>query len=159
MNCYNHPSEVAVAQCVDCGKGLCSCCATAYSIPICNSCNKQRIQNEKIRIITELIFTFVFGIGLAYLFGQAIFFKGTSFSLSTIVSYYIIFTYIFAGVVSGWKTLTSITPRFFLVLPILGWVLYFLFKLFLSFWLGLIMLPVRVIRNIYRLIKLQKIEV
>jgi hypothetical protein len=27
MNCFNHPTQTAVAQCVDCGKGLCPECA------------------------------------------------------------------------------------------------------------------------------------
>lgn len=159
MNCYNHPSQAAVAQCSDCGKGLCSGCAAAYSAPICNSCNKSRISNERIRIIKEILFTIVFGVALAYLNGKYIFFKDSSFSLRTTVEYYIIFTYIFAGIVAGWKTLTNITPRMFLVLPIIGWLLYFVLKLFLSFWVGLIMFPVRMVRNILRLIKLQKITV
>jgi hypothetical protein len=159
MNCYNHPTQTAVAQCSDCGKGLCSNCATTYSIPICNLCNKSRIQGEKSRIIKEILLTIVFGVGIAYLFGQKFFFDGHSFSLKSTIWYYIIYIYIFAGVVAGWKTLTAITPRMFLVLPIIGWVLYFALKLFLSFWVGLIMLPVRMIRNIYRLTRLQKITV
>jgi len=156
MNCYNHPTQTAVAQCSDCGKGLCSQCATAYSIPICNTCNESRISNEKIRIIKELIFTIIFGVALAYLNGKYIFFKDSSFSVRTTVEYYIIFTYIFAGIVSGWKTLTSITPRMFLFLPLLGWVIYFVIKLSLSAVIGLVMLPIRTVRNIMRLIKLQK---
>lgn len=159
MNCYNHPTQTAVAQCQDCGKGLCTQCATTYSIPICNSCNKSRISSERSRIIKELLITFVFGIGIAYIFGEAIFFKEVSFSLKTTVLYYIIFTYAFAGIVSGWKTLAAITPRMFLVLPIIGWLIYFVVKLFLAFWVGLIMLPIRTIRNIMRLIKIQKISV
>jgi len=157
MNCYNHPTQIAVAQCSDCGKGLCSQCATAYSIPICNTCNKSRISNEKVRIIKELIFTVIFGVGLAYLFGEVIFFKGASFSSKTIIGYYIIYTYLFAGIVSGWKTLTSITPRMFLFLPLLGWVIYFVIKLSLSAVIGIVMLPIRTIKNIIRLIKLQNI--
>lgn len=159
MNCYSHPSQAAVAQCSDCSKGLCSQCATTYSVAICNVCNKSRISNERSRIIKELLFTAIFGIGLAYLNGRYLFFKDASFSLKTIVGYYIIFIYLFAGIVAGWKTLTSITPRVFLVLPIIGWLLYFAVKLFLSFWVGLIMLPIRTVRNILRLIKLQKITV
>lgn len=159
MNCYYHPSQSTVSQCSDCSKGLCHECATAYSIPICNTCNKTRISNERVKIIKELIFTFAFGVGLAYLNGKYLFFQGESFSTKTVIWYYIIFIYAFAGIVSGWKTLTSITPRMFLVLPILGWVLYFAVKLFLSFWLGLVMLPIRTIRNIIRLVKLQKITV
>lgn len=159
MNCYNHPTQVAVAQCSDCSKGLCSQCATAYSIPICNTCNKSRIRNERSRIIKELLFTVVFGAGLAYLVGEKLFFNGLSFSMKTTILYYVIYTYAFAGIVAGWKTLTSITPRIFLVLPIIGWLLYFVVKLFLSFWLGLIMLPIRTVRNIIRLVKLQKIAI
>lgn len=159
MNCYNHPTQTAVAQCSDCGKGLCSHCGTMYSAPICNSCNKSRIQGEKGRIIKEILLTVIFGVGIAYLVGEQLLFKGHSYSLKSVIWYYIIYTYIFAGIVAGWKTLTAITPRVFLVLPIIGWVLYFALKLFLSFWVGLIMLPVRMIRNIYRLTRSQKISV
>lgn len=159
MNCYNHPPQTAVSQCSDCGKGLCHQCSTTYSIPICNTCNASRISSERIRIIKELAFTIIFGVGLAYLLGEKLFFQGHSFSLKTTVLYYVIYTYAFAGIISGWKTLTRITPRIFLVLPIIGWILYFVVKLFLSFWLGLIMLPIRTIRNVTRLIKLQKITI
>ncbi len=159
MNCYNHPTQIAVAQCQDCGKGLCSQCAITYSIPICNSCNKSRIISERNRIIKELLVTLVFGIGIAYIFGEIVFFKDTLFSLKTTALYYVIFTYIFAGIVPGWKTLTAITPRMFLVLPIIGWLIYFALKLFLAFWIGLIMLPIRTVRNIMRLVKLQKISI
>lgn len=159
MNCYNHPTQIAVAQCSDCSKVLCSQCATTYSIPICNSCNKSRISNERSRIIKELLFTFIFGIGVAYLNGKYIFFQETSFSLKTTIWYYIIFIYIFAGIVSSWKTLTAITPRMFLVLPIIGWLIYFTIKLFLAFWVGLIMFPIRTIKNIVRLVKIQKIAI
>lgn len=159
MNCYNHPLQTAVSQCSDCGKGLCHECATIYSVPICNTCNKKRISNERVQIIKELLITFIFGAGLAYLLGEKLFFQGHSFSLKTTILYYVIYIYAFAGIISGWKTLTRITPRMFLVLPIIGWVLYFAVKLFLSFWLGLIMLPIRTVRNIMRLIQLQKIAV
>jgi len=107
----------------------------------------------------ELLFTLIFGVGLAYLFGEVIFFKGASFSLKTTVGYYIIYTYLFAGIVSGWKTLTSITPRMFLVLPVIGWLVYFVLKFCLSAVIGIVMLPIRNIRNIVRLVKLQKIAV
>jgi len=160
MNCYNHPMQVAVAQCSDCGKGLCHECATAYTITICNSCNSKRIHNERVDIFTELVVTFAFGIVLAYLNAKYIFFDGDhSPSVKSLVWYYIFSVYTFSGIVAGWKTLTRLTPSVFLILPILGWLIYFVLKLFLSFWLGLIMLPIRTIRNIYRLVALQKISV
>ena len=157
MNCYNHPIQPAVAQCIDCGKGLCNQCATAYCTPICNSCNKLRIKTERTSITKELLLTFTVGITLAYLYGQiAVYNTDYSFSLKHDVLFYVIFSYIFAGLVVGWKTLTRITPNVFLILPIVGWLIFFIIKLFLSFWVGLIMLPIRTIINISKLIKLQK---
>ncbi len=157
MNCYNHPTQTVVAQCVDCSKGLCYSCARIYSIPICNFCNGVRIKNERNRIIKEFSITFIIGISLAYLFGQlTVYNDGYSHSLKHDVYFYLIYTYIFAGTVAGWQTLTKITPRTFLILPIIGWLVYFAIKLFLSFWLGLVMLPIRTIKNIIRLVQLQK---
>lgn len=45
MNCYYHPDRPAVAQCVDCGKGLCQECASRNKkkIPLCPDCAKKRL--------------------------------------------------------------------------------------------------------------------
>lgn len=157
MNCYNHTAQPAVAQCSDCGKGLCSQCASLYSMPICTSCNKKRIASEKSGIIKELLLTFGLGVLLAVLFKQEIL-GGHSASLKVNIIDYIFLIYIFSGIIPGWKTLTRITPAVFLFLPIIGWVLYFIVKLILSLVVGLIMLPIRTVRNIARLTTLQKIK-
>lgn len=153
MNCYNHPTQTAVAQCQDCGKGLCSQCATTYSIPICNSCNKSRISSERSRIIRELLVTFIGAFILTYLFSKLLSTPvregGHTVPFDTVT--YIMLFYICAGLIAGWQTLTRITPSMFLVLPIIGWIIYFAIKLFLAFWVGLIMLPIRTVRNIMRL--------
>ena len=65
-------------------------------------------------------------------------------------------SYVFSGIIPGWKTLTRIMPSVFLFLPIIGWVLYFIVKFALSVVVGLVMLPVRTVRNIARLVALQK---
>lgn len=157
MNCYEHPIQPAVAQCPDCGKGLCAECASAYSVPICKNCNRKRINGERGGIIKELVLTFGFGILFAVLFTRWTN-AGHSYPLVHNILSYIIFSYIFSGIVPGWKTLTSITPRIFLFLPIIGWVFYFIIKLCLSICIGLVMLPVRTVSNISRLIALQKIK-
>lgn len=160
MNCYYHPTQPAVAICDDCRKGLCSQCARKYSTPICNSCNRGRMKYEKKEIVKELLVTFTFGILLAYLLKEKVFNDPFSSSrLSFIIIHYVVFTYIFAGIVAGWKTLTGFTPNILLIMPIIGWLIYFLLKLFLSFWVGLIMLPIRTIRNIVRLIQLQRVRI
>jgi hypothetical protein len=63
--------------------------------------------------------------------------------------------YTASGIVAGWKTLTTITPQIFLFLPVLGWLLYFLVKLALAFFVGLVMLPIRTVVCIVQLNKLK----
>lgn len=151
------PIEPAVAQCPDCGKGLCAGCASTYSLPICNTCNKKRINAERSGIIKELLLTYGVGILLGVLFVN--FANGERYLPPTAaIVLYVMFSYIFSGLIPGWKTLTRITPAVFLFLPIIGWVLYFIIKFALSLCLGLVMLPIRTFRNIRRLNALQKIK-
>lgn len=158
MNCYNHSTESAVAQCPDCGKGLCVQCTSNYSIPICSSCSKKRINTEKGVIIKELVLTFGFGILLSYFFCQWTN-EGHSYPLIHNVITAIVAFVSFAGIISGWKTLTSITSNYFLFLPIFGWILYFIVKLSISMSIGFIMFPIRTFKNVSRLMTLQKIRV
>ncbi|KAA6329528.1 hypothetical protein EZS27_021672 [termite gut metagenome] len=157
MNCYEHLVQPAVAQCLDYGKGLCAECVSAYSIPICNKCNRKRINTEKGAIIKELLLTYGVGILFGVLFAQWTNARLSFHLIYAIVSYGISI-YIFSGIVPGWKTLTRITPTIFLFMPIIGWVLYFIIKLALSLCIGLVMLPIRTVRNIYQLTTLQKIK-
>ena len=46
--------------------------------------------------------------------------------------------------VFGWQTLSFITSRFFLVLPIVGWFFYIMFKFFLSILIGVFVAPFRI---------------
>lgn len=64
MNCYNHPNRPAVAQCVDCRKGLCQTCSSKYEIPICDECNKKRKKVELIEYIKPIVISvIIFAIG------------------------------------------------------------------------------------------------
>ena len=62
-----------------------------------------------------------------------------------ILGWYIILlqAYMFGAVAAGWKTLTRITPRTFLFLPIIGWLIYFGVKAFISLMIGWVALPIR----------------
>ena len=103
-----------------------------------------------------MLLTFGLGILLTVLFVQ---WSGSgSNPLKHDMMTYVIFTYIFCGIVPGWKASTRITPNVFLFLPFIGWLLFFVVKLLLSLCLGLVMLPIRTVRNISRLITLQKIR-
>lgn len=44
----------------------------------------------------------------------------------------------------GWKALTFITPRIFLVMPLAGWLIYFLIKGIVSFFVGCFVAPFQI---------------
>lgn len=166
MNCFNHPDRPAVAQCLDCGKGLCAECAAAYSIPLCDTCAHRRRNAERRRIIKELVLTFGIGILLAMLFVK-LFDGGYHSPFWFDAMLFFVATYVFAGAVAGWRTLTRVAPSRLLLLPIgsiwfllawlTGWLAFLLVKLALSFCVGVAMLPIRTVRNILRLVALSRI--
>lgn len=63
-----------------------------------------------------------------------------------------------AGIPYGWALLNKLTSRFFIGLPIIGWLIYFLVKLVLSYFVGLIALPIKLIQWISKLSKANKIK-
>ena len=48
----------------------------------------------------------------------------------------------------GWKALNRITPNIFLILPLGGWVIYFLIKGVLAFFIGYVIAPFQIGRMI-----------
>lgn len=61
MYCYYHPELPAVAQCANCGKGLCPECASRNSakIPLCPTCAKRSLIKS---IWTGIVYFAVLGI-------------------------------------------------------------------------------------------------
>ena len=55
MNCFNHIDRAAVAQCSDCGKGLCAECTEKYEPILCTPCFQKRRQGEKWRSVCSLL--------------------------------------------------------------------------------------------------------
>jgi hypothetical protein len=49
--------------------------------------------------------------------------------------------YFFAGIPWGWNTLSKVTSRIFLILPVMGWVLYIVYKIAGSMAIGWIVMP------------------
>ena len=141
MNCFYHPDTASVAACVDCGKGLCQECAGRYQMPICNECNERRSKDEKQAIFKQYIPSVIF------------FIAGLIFGLKVIkLSIYtsIVMGYMFAGVFWGWKVISFIQPKMFLFLPIVGWIFYFFIKFFLSMVVGIVAMPIGIVRIIIK---------
>ena len=53
----------------------------------------------------------------------------------------IAYVYVIAFAFFGWKALNRIQPSFFIVLPIIGWIVYILLKLFLATVVGMFVTP------------------
>ena len=64
----------------------------------------------------------------------------------------------FAGIPTGWRALNRITPDIFLILPIAGWIIFYLIKGTLALIVGIIMLPFKTIKGIVDYAKAKKLD-
>ena len=78
--------------------------------------------------------------------------KGTALSTAALIA-------TFYGGISiqyGWRALNSITPSMFLVLPIVGWFIYFVVKAVISGLIGFFITPVKIFQDIKRYLELRE---
>lgn len=141
MKCYNHPDQEAIAQCIDCGKGLCQECATRWDPPICDSCQNRRGNAELASLNREvMLYAGLSIVGIVFGFVMASSMK--ELGAGVIV---LIFTYgiTFPMYAAGWKWLNHLTDRFTLLATPMVWIIYLFVKLMLSAVVGMIALPYR----------------
>lgn len=75
------------------------------------------------------------------------------FAVVSVVSFnaeapYIAFVFGAIFVYFGWKSLNKITPRIFLIMPIIGWVIYFTVKFILAYFVGVVIAPYKIAKMI-----------
>ena len=150
MNCFNHTSDTAVAQCQDCQKGLCTTCSKQYALPICKYCNDYRISTEKKEMYLELFYSFGIGLILVFLFSK---YTKTNITVPLYFGYF----YICSGIYPGWKLLNKFLPSIVFGNIIIS-LFILLFKLIISVYVGFVALPFRTFKIISRLYLLNKIE-
>lgn len=157
MNCYYHPDRSAVAQCVDCGKGLCAECANKSSnkIPICPTCAKRRLKKA---IGAEIVYFVV--VAVIYFIGYKIGMNSNRHDGS--MGWFFVSLWTGLGLLSG--KLDNIPLLGFLVSREVGCFLL-LFKYMLATVIGVILwIPISLwylfclIRNIYYLYTWNKVE-
>ncbi len=124
MNCFYHEERNASAFCQVCEKALCEECATIISTPICKDCLSEHVQGEKSKMIKSIVVGLILGIVCSIVLENP---SGL----------------MFAWVPFGWMALSAITPKVFLVMPIVGWVAYFAIKFVLAFFIGWVALPIK----------------
>ena len=133
MKCSQHYDRDAVAHCVDCGRALCPECTNKWSIPICDTCNYNRAGNDKNQVVKNIaLMVPLFILGFWIVPPQG------SFVLK------FMFGYLLAGLPWGWNFLNRITPNIFLILPIFGWVIYFIIKFSIALCIGEFVLPYKI---------------
>jgi len=132
MKCCKHRERDGVVLCNECGQALCQECADKFHPPLCSRCASARAREIK---------------------GQLV----KSISLSVLLMLVGIFVIkspagiLLAGIPYGWAILNAITPSMFLWLSWVGWIIYFLIKLLLAYFIGLIALPIKLIKWIIEL--------
>ena len=140
MNCYRHHEASAVAQCQHCSTGLCPVCSSRFTLQLCQNCllaNNQRYKASLIKnsIIMSVVFFATFWI--YYQLGQ-----GTDLFRAFLYSLF------WACAPWGWSALNRLTPQMFLFLPVIGWLIYFFVKFWISAIIGVFMAPFQVFKYI-----------
>ena len=143
MKCYNHPERDALAQCGDCGKGLCEECAKKWKPPTCDDCQRNNINEELASVNGELI-TYV-GFAIAGAIFGSVLGSGKSDALPLAIMYACCFP-VYA---SGWKWMNHITDYFTLLATPKFWLIYIFVKLMFSAAVGVFALPYRLF-SIYK---------
>ena len=143
MNCFHHTQDSAVAQCSDCGKGLCPECAGKYSPILCTPCFQKRKRNEIRRSILSLLLLvalFVIGFQWDFLASYGYARWASGYTLMAIWSGYILI-----GKFKRPNRIVIATPIF--------WVLYHSIKFILAVIIGIFTAPFTCVWSVYRVIQ------
>lgn len=141
LKCYNHPNEDAIAQCSDCGKGLCQKCATKWKPPTCDDCMKNYVDNEMSSVNSELMI--YIGLAIAGVIFGGIAGSAHARNFSEVIFLSLGYSFCFPVYFAGWKWLNKITDYFIFLGTIQFWIIYIFIKLLLSAFVGLVALPYR----------------
>ena len=125
MNCYYHNDIPAVAQCSECGKFLCQNCIDNTSPVLCGECSDYIVQqstydkmkSEK-KFKRGLIICFL--ISIPYALGCLIYGRILEAAM---------FLIMITCAPYGWRELRKLRDKldFLLILPVLGWAMYYTF--------------------------------
>lgn len=138
MNCYFHPTEHAVAQCVDCHKALCHRCASKYAVPICENCNRKYKVAECTTYIKPIIICTIL-----YIIGYNIEIFGPDNAMGG---------YMCMSIYAGWKIIDQFLPNLFIWFNIRAIFWYYLIRIAISMLIGAIATPIYLIYCVIRLI-------
>lgn len=141
MNCYNHLERPAVAQCGKCGKFLCKQCVIEGPTILCEECSNtmyqeqdtldyqlRQKQSKNIKVSVTIFICYMIFVVIHCLLSKV--FRLSSFLVNVFGGLLI------AGIPYGWRKLNNTKLRVILILPILGWIIYFGIKIQVAYWIG-----------------------
>lgn len=131
--------QYSVNSCSNCGRRLTIEEDKLFNPPTCIACAKEHIKKIKSEMAISILLSIILmvvGIILIHNIGGVL----------------------LAGIPYGWSLLNKLTSKFFLWLPVIGWLIYFIVKLVLSYFIGLIALPIKLVQWISQISKVKKLE-
>lgn len=132
-------SEYSVNRCSKCGKQLTMEEDAAFHPPTCMSCAREHVSTIKTEMIKNIAISVVLMIvGIVVIKNPA--------------------GVLLAGIPYGWSFLNKITPAMFVWMSWIGWAVYFLVKLIIAYFVGLIALPIKLFQWISEIVKVKQLE-
>lgn len=170
MGCYNHPSRTVVANCPKCGKFMCKECAEKYESKLCDSCEKERLEqvkknreakvenlhkqakNVKKDTIKDLVVAAVLSIVCAVI----------GFSIGNSDGNGLSMAWMFAGFPWGWKLINQVMTGnlmgWLIVLTEKFWIVAYIIKFALALFIGMFTWPIIIGYKIYLVVKANNLE-
>lgn len=62
MDCYKHQGMSVVAQCHNCGKGMCSECSERFTVMLCEKCLLENNEQAKRKVIVSFVISIIFAV-------------------------------------------------------------------------------------------------
>lgn len=132
-------SEYSVNRCSKCGRQLTMEEDAAFHPPTCMSCAREHVSTIKTEMIKNIAISVVLMIvGIVVIKNPA--------------------GVLLAGIPYGWSFLNKITPAMFVWMSWIGWAVYFLVKLIIAYFVGLIALPIKLFQWISEIVKVKQLE-
>ena len=129
----------SVNRCTRCGRQLTVEEDQAFNPPTCMNCAREHVSTVKSEMIKNIAISVVLMIvGIVVIRNPL--------------------GILLAGIPYGWSALNKITPAMFLWMSWVGWLIYFSIKLVVSYFIGLVALPIKLFQWISEIVKVKKLE-
>ena len=126
-------------RCTRCGRQLTVEEDQAFNPPTCMNCAREHVSTVKSEMIKNIVISVVL-------------------MIVGIVVIRNLLGILLDGIPYGWSALNRITPAMFLWMSWVGWLIYFAIKLVVSYFIGLVALPIKLFQWISEIVKVKKLE-